>query len=128
VAASSFSVTICFIAAASGSERGSVTPERIFAAARENTGKNPFGAQNRRNSSQIDPYNQVLTSSFPVRVAGKKFSLPESQQGNSREGKKRDDRALLPILLHSIRFDRDRKMARFGAAPSQPPDRLSLDK
>src|SRR5260370_3997515 len=49
-----------------------------------------------------------------MRLAGKKFSLPGSQQGNGRESKKRDDRTLLPILFHTIRLDRDRKMARFG--------------
>src|SRR5437660_701491 len=57
----------------------------IFPAARENTGKNPVGAQKRRNSSQIDPCNQSLTSFFPVRLAGKRFPCQVCRQGNGRE-------------------------------------------
>jgi hypothetical protein len=57
----------------------------VFPATRENTGKNPVGARNRRNSSQIDPYNQVLASSFPVRLAGKNFPCQACRQGNGRE-------------------------------------------
>jgi hypothetical protein len=52
---------------------------------RENTGKNSFGAQNRRNSSQIDPCNQALIGAFPIGLAGTKFSLPGRRQGNGRE-------------------------------------------
>src|SRR6266404_9249359 len=103
-AAPSFSVTICYLAAGHARdvhvrrvghdhhvERGALSPDCIFPAARENTGKNPFGAQNRRNSSKIDPYNQVLISSFPMRLAGKKSSLPDmpagKQQGRQKEGR-----------------------------------------
>jgi hypothetical protein len=91
------------------------------------TGKNPFGAQNRRNSSQIDPCNQVLTGSFPMRLAGKKFSLPDRRQGNGRESKKGDDLGgLVPILPRRIRFDRDRTMARVRTAPSLRPKTVQL--
>jgi hypothetical protein len=88
--------------------------DRIFLAARENTGTNPVGAQNGQNTLKIYQYNQPLKTSFPMRLAGKKSSLPDSQQGNSRERKKEGRLGLVPILLHSLRFDRDRKMARFG--------------
>jgi hypothetical protein len=58
-----------------------VSPGWIFPAGWENQGKNLFEAQNRRNSSQIDPYNQSLTSTFPMRLAGKNFSLPRMPAG-----------------------------------------------
>jgi hypothetical protein len=54
---------------------GTAHADGIFPAARENTGKNPVGAQNHRGSSQIDPSNQVLIGAFPMRLAGKDFSL-----------------------------------------------------
>jgi hypothetical protein len=53
----------------------------FFPATRVNTGKNLVCAQNVRNPSQIDPYNQVLISSFPMRLAGKEFSLPGMPAG-----------------------------------------------
>src|SRR5260370_32982672 len=53
----------------------------FFPATRENTGKNSVCAQNVRNSSKIDPANQMLISSFPMRLAGKEFSLPGMPAG-----------------------------------------------
>ncbi len=46
------------------------------------TGKNSVCAQNVRNSLKIDPCNQMLISSFPMRLAGKEFSLPGMPAGN----------------------------------------------
>jgi hypothetical protein len=60
---------------------GTAQADGIFPAARENTGKNPVGAQNRPGSSQIDPSNQVLIGSFPMRLAGKECSLPRMPAG-----------------------------------------------
>jgi hypothetical protein len=106
-AAPSFSVTICYLAVGHDHhvERGALNPDRIFPAARENTGKNPFGAQNHRDTSKIDPYNQVLISSFPMRLAGKKSSLPGmpagKQQGRQKEGRPRP--GTHPTPRHTLR-------------------------
>ena len=64
---------------------GAAQGDGIFPATRENTGKNPVGARNRRNSSQIDPCNQVLISSFPMHRAGKRIPCQVCWQGNGRE-------------------------------------------
>jgi hypothetical protein len=83
-------------------------PGLHFPAARENTGKVRLSGKSSRfmANKSID-----LGLPTPTRRAG--------WQGNSREGKsKRTTRGFLAILLHRIRFVRDRKMARFG--PRRP--------
>jgi hypothetical protein len=72
---------------------GTAQSDGIFPATQENTGKNPIGAQNRRGSSQIDPCNQVLISAFPMRLAGKEFSLPRMPAGKWRESQKEETAA-----------------------------------
>jgi len=66
-------------------QNGAAQSDDLFPATQGKHGKNSFGAQNRRNSSQIDPCNQALISSSPVGRAGKKSSLPGCRQGNGRE-------------------------------------------
>ena len=110
---------------------GAAQADGIFPATRENTGRNSVCAQNVRNSSQIDPCNQVLIIAFPMRLAGKEFSLPGMPAGNwqgksrkwcgsaARPAARRTDcpcssgRRHVATLAQIIRVNLDAKMAGF---------------
>jgi hypothetical protein len=66
-------------------QNGAAQCDDLFPATQGKHGKKFVWAQNRQNSSQIDPCNQALIRSFPLRLAGRKFSLPGCRQGNHRE-------------------------------------------
>jgi hypothetical protein len=66
-------------------QNGAAQCDDLFPATQGKHGKKFVWAQNRQNSSQIDPCNQVLISSSPVGRAGKKSSLLGCRQGNGRE-------------------------------------------
>src|SRR5260370_38987967 len=100
----------------------------FFPATRENTGKNSVCAQNVGTSLKIDPCNQVLISSFPMRLAGKEFSLPGMPAGKWQEmmrerplrpAARRTDcpcssgRRYVATLAQIIRVNLDAKMAGF---------------
>jgi hypothetical protein len=66
-------------------QNGAAQGDDIFSATQGKHGKNSFEAQNRRNSSQIDPCNQVLIGSFPMVLAGK--NIPCQHAGREVAGK-----------------------------------------